>query len=364
MLRGDGHAARRAGRRQRAGRPRRRAARRARLVRQERERVGPRPRLVGRARVGRHDRAARCPTPRPSPTGAGRVPRASTGCPTGAIVAPGVVDARRCLAWLVQAPGDVPASSSAPRSATASTAATTARRCARPPVPWRAAAPAAGAGRRSTSSHCATRVRRRHCLRDHGRWYIAKRDPRLRAAQRARGPGQHGDPADERVRRAVGSYVDSDDGLLAEHARWAMAPSRRASRVVSHLLVTNDFRRSSAASRTTCGSCGAACPTDARRSSPPPTTATPRSTPTQTVPDRARRLGAVADCPTCATASSAPPTRSTPSSSCWTRPTWWVCSAPRSPALRGDRARRRTGDPGPHARLRHRRAPGVARARG
>lgn len=30
------------------------------------------------------------------------------GCPTGAIVAPGVVDARRCLAWLLQADGPFP----------------------------------------------------------------------------------------------------------------------------------------------------------------------------------------------------------------------------------------------------------------
>ena len=33
-----------------------------------------------------------------------------SACPTGAIVAPGVVDARRCLAWLVQAPGSFPES--------------------------------------------------------------------------------------------------------------------------------------------------------------------------------------------------------------------------------------------------------------
>lgn len=30
------------------------------------------------------------------------------GCPTGAIIAPGVVDANRCLAWLLQAPGRFP----------------------------------------------------------------------------------------------------------------------------------------------------------------------------------------------------------------------------------------------------------------
>jgi epoxyqueuosine reductase len=34
--------------------------------------------------------------------------RCLDGCPTGAIVAPGVVDASRCLAWMLQAPGDFP----------------------------------------------------------------------------------------------------------------------------------------------------------------------------------------------------------------------------------------------------------------
>jgi epoxyqueuosine reductase len=34
--------------------------------------------------------------------------RCLDGCPTGALVAPGVLDARRCLAWLLQAPGVFP----------------------------------------------------------------------------------------------------------------------------------------------------------------------------------------------------------------------------------------------------------------
>jgi epoxyqueuosine reductase len=45
---------------------------------------------------------------RPLADGCGSCTRCIDGCPTGAIVAPGVVDARRCLAWLLQADGPFP----------------------------------------------------------------------------------------------------------------------------------------------------------------------------------------------------------------------------------------------------------------
>ncbi|MDP1793384.1 MAG: 4Fe-4S double cluster binding domain-containing protein, partial [Acidimicrobiales bacterium] len=44
----------------------------------------------------------------PVADGCGTCNRCLDACPTQAIVAPGVVDARRCLAWLVQATGDFP----------------------------------------------------------------------------------------------------------------------------------------------------------------------------------------------------------------------------------------------------------------
>jgi ferredoxin len=51
---------------------------------------------------------AEYPASEPVPDGCGTCRRCLDGCPTGAIVAPGVVDANRCLAWLVQQPGTFP----------------------------------------------------------------------------------------------------------------------------------------------------------------------------------------------------------------------------------------------------------------
>ena len=48
------------------------------------------------------------PSAAPVADGCGGCTRCLEGCPTGAIVAPGVVDARRCLSWLLQAEGAFP----------------------------------------------------------------------------------------------------------------------------------------------------------------------------------------------------------------------------------------------------------------
>jgi len=45
------------------------------------------------------------PADEPVPDGCGTCRRCLDACPTGAIVAPGVIDAGRCLAWILQKPG-------------------------------------------------------------------------------------------------------------------------------------------------------------------------------------------------------------------------------------------------------------------
>jgi epoxyqueuosine reductase len=46
--------------------------------------------------------------PRPVPDGCGACQKCLTACPTGALVGAGQLDGRRCLAWLLQAPGVFP----------------------------------------------------------------------------------------------------------------------------------------------------------------------------------------------------------------------------------------------------------------
>jgi epoxyqueuosine reductase len=158
----------------------------------------------------------------PIPDGCGACSRCLDACPTGAIVAPGVIDANRCLAWLLQQPGSIP-------------------------LEWRSAVGDRIYGCDDCQEACPPTVRlgRRHerplmadaeawvdaldllaaddetLLARHGRWYIAGRDPRWLRRNALVVLGNIGDPADPRVGRTLARYRRQDDEILAEHARWA-----------------------------------------------------------------------------------------------------------------------------------------------
>lgn len=155
------------------------------------------------------------------PDGCGACTRCVDGCPTGAIIAPGVVDARRCLAWLVQAPGTFP-------------------------VEFREALDDRIYGCDDCQEVCPPNVRadREQSVRPadpaatvslldlleaddatllerHGRWYIAGRDPRHLRRNALLALANRASPGDARVARVIAQARDGDDDLLREHADWA-----------------------------------------------------------------------------------------------------------------------------------------------
>ena len=116
----------------------------------------------------------------PVADGCGSCRRCLDACPTGAIVAPGVIDANRCLAWVLQRPGTIPAEL---RPAIGDRIygcddcqeVLPADRAPRPPSP-------APARRRHAEAWVDVLdlldADDRTLLDRHGRWYIAGRDPR------------------------------------------------------------------------------------------------------------------------------------------------------------------------------------------
>ena len=153
------------------------------------------------------------------PDGCGTCDQCITGCPTGAIVKPGVVDARRCIAWLVQAPGPIP-------------------------IEFREAmgdriygcdecqevCPVGRPERTSEGKSDPTadldalailNATDQELLDSYGRWYIAERDPKYlrRNALVVLGnsPGENA-----QIDQCLEYYRDHYDPLLCEHAQWAI----------------------------------------------------------------------------------------------------------------------------------------------
>ena len=167
------------------------------------------------------------PADAPVADGCGSCTRCLDGCPTGAIVAPGVVDARRCLAWLVQAPGTFPVEH---REALGDRI-YGCDDCQEVCPPNRRAdrledGDAEPDGTVTTTTATVDLLDLLDAddatlLARHGRWYIAGRDPRYLRRNALLALGNTADPADPAVHRAVERARAGGDDLLREHATWA-----------------------------------------------------------------------------------------------------------------------------------------------
>ncbi|GAC1531571.1 MAG: tRNA epoxyqueuosine(34) reductase QueG [Acidimicrobiales bacterium] len=161
----------------------------------------------------------------PVPFGCGSCTRCMQGCPTGAIVAPGVLDARRCLAWLLQAPG---------------------------PIPWEfrvalgdriygcddcqeVCPPNIAIGKRSSvvgdRAPRPTTIDVAQFLDDDdaavlasaGRWYVQQRQARFLRRNALVVLGNTADPTDPRTAQLVRRWLHTSDPLVRGHAVWAAA---------------------------------------------------------------------------------------------------------------------------------------------
>ncbi len=160
-------------------------------------------------------------TAEPVADGCGSCRRCLDACPTGAIIAPGVIDAGRCLAWIIQKPGVMD------------------RR-------WRAAIGDRIYGCDDCQTVCPPTVRLAtnhpmpatpiepwvslieildasdaEVMQRWGRWYVADRDPRWVRRNALVALGNVGSSHDRDVRRCMARYLAHDDAMLRAHAVWA-----------------------------------------------------------------------------------------------------------------------------------------------
>ncbi len=158
-------------------------------------------------------------------SGCGPCFRCAPACPTGAIVAPGVIDARRCLAWLLEAPGSFPAEHRRALGARlygcdeCQRVCPVNRRADRdhpPPAPGDGEEPAVDVLEVLASSDT-------ELLRRFGRWYI----PRRRAAYVRRNAlvvlGNVGDGDSPGVAAALQRALADPDPMIRSHGVWAAA---------------------------------------------------------------------------------------------------------------------------------------------
>jgi epoxyqueuosine reductase len=155
--------------------------------------------------------------------GCGSCSRCMSACPTGAIVAPGVVDARRCLAWLVQAPGSFPVALRGALGDRIYGCDECQQVCPINRLADRRSPPeSADAGAEPTVDLLVLLAASDdELLARHGRWYIAERDPRYLRRNALVALGNTGNGSDPAVAAALTRALAHPDAMIREHAGWA-----------------------------------------------------------------------------------------------------------------------------------------------
>ena len=175
--------------------------------------------------------------PDPIPDGCGSCRQCLDGCPTGAIIAPGTVDARRCLAWLVQAGGvfdpdfrvalgdriygcDDCAEVCPPNRVRVRVDVRRRSRIAVRPDGGSSTPADDQTGMAWVSLLEMLQASDDELMARYGRWYIPHRRPRYLRRNALVALGNVGDPSDLRVRAAVDRALVDPDPLVRAHAVW------------------------------------------------------------------------------------------------------------------------------------------------
>jgi len=161
--------------------------------------------------------------------GCGPCVRCIDACPTGAIVAPGVVDARRCLSWTLQSTGSFPVD----QRVAVGDRIYGCDDCQDVCPPNRREQLRVRPGRPAELDRVGDPDRAwvpvlellestdHEIMSAHGRWYVAERDPRYLRRNALVILGNVGDGSDQRVRRVLASSLAHDDPLVRSHAVWS-----------------------------------------------------------------------------------------------------------------------------------------------
>lgn len=162
----------------------------------------------------------------PVADGCGACRRCIDVCPTGAIIEPGVVDAARCLAWVLQKPGSIPLEL---RELVGDRiyGCDDCQEVCPPTVRFgpthrvTADAPVVVQVKAWIAVIKLLRASDAELLAQWSPWYLADRDPRWIRRNALIVLGNIGDAADSDVQDVVREYVLHEDPLLRDHAEWA-----------------------------------------------------------------------------------------------------------------------------------------------